>query len=110
MVLFGECQKTLPELRFPNRYKIPWVFFSFPNFKMICVSLKKFAAKLNSINERKPTKNNSIIDNSIQMEGIEETSELSFVNETPKQPSFHSMETLLDLFEVYLELRSCLHA
>ena len=55
-------------------------------------------------------KNSSLIDNSNEMEGIEETEcHTSLYNNNKQHTSFYSMETVLDLFEVYLELRSSQH-
>ena len=66
--------------------------------------------KLNHLKEKQRGVNVSLVENSIEMDGIEETTHLSNTLNFPNHTEFYSMETFLFLFDIYLELRNNLYS
>jgi hypothetical protein len=62
------------------------------------------------LKEKQRGVNVSLVENSIEMDGVEETTNLSNNSSFPNLTEFYSIETFLILFEIYLELRSILYS
>jgi len=62
------------------------------------------------LKEKQRGVNVSLVENSIEMDGVEETTNLSNNSSFPNLAEFYSIETFLILFEIYLELRSILYS
>ena len=65
---------------------------------------------MNNLKERQRATNVSVVENSIEMDGIDETRPLSNSDTFPSPTEFYSIETFLILFEIYLELRNILYS
>jgi hypothetical protein len=65
---------------------------------------------LNNLKEKQRVTNVSVVENSIEMDGIDEMRLFSNSDTFPSPTEFYSMETFLILFEIYLELRNILYS
>ena len=65
---------------------------------------------MNKLKEKQRVMNVSVVENSIEMDGLDESKPLSNSDSFPSPTEFYSMETFLILFEIYLELRNILYS